>query len=300
MSKRGELDMDSAFSMFLDPACNAFGGIVFIALLLCVLLQLSERAGDTAAIDAANQQSQAEHADLTAEVARLLAIRQTQLQEIGAVGKTTDNMIIVQFADLKSREEAARRIFDKFAALTARQSALDVQIEQLRAKLADLDQRLLDAQSRAGKLSGDTVRFTQKQHVAVLLSGGRLAPVYRYGADARAINLNGEDVEAARAERDGKPRLYCRLKPNHGIAVDDTPQFEAQVAEMLAPFRAESHSLAVAVWPDSYPQFELLRRKLLRYKMSYFLLLMEKDQAAPVASDIAPRETGGAITGPPR
>ena len=295
MAKRSDFNTEGAFELFLDTACNAFGGIIFIALLLSVLLQLSGATGDAAPGDAAKLEGlTSEKQSLSAEVARLLSVRQTQLQQIGEVGRNASNLIVVQFADLKAREEAAQRIYERFASLNARQQDLDAQLALLRAKSMELDERLLDAQLRANRLSGDTVRFTQKQHVPLLLAGGRLAPVYRYGADGRAINPNGEDIELQHAERDGKPRLYCRLKPQQGVVVADTPQFDAQLADILAPFRADTHAVAVAVWPDSYPQFELLRRKLMRQRMSYFLLLMEKEQGAPVVSDIAPRETGGA------
>jgi hypothetical protein len=46
---------------------------------------------------------------------------------------------------------------------------------------------------------------------------------------------------------------------------------------MLAPFSPARHHIALAVWPDSFAEFRLVRDHLVRRGFNYELLLIERD-----------------------
>jgi len=183
--RRGGLDPSEAFDLFLDTACNAFGGIIFISLLVCVLLQLS---GVAAAPDDPQEveRVQRELTEIEQDIARLEEVRKQQIYQIGTLQPRYDPEIEALFARLA--DELRRRQADKRDAEAKRDTAkidLAAVIELLRKlQRAEKDQRdtqqVLETALRnmpaspPPKGEPPRARTTKMNPVEVLVSGRRL------------------------------------------------------------------------------------------------------------------------------
>jgi hypothetical protein len=112
-------------------------------------------------------------------------------------------------------------------------------------------------------------RDTDKREMPFLLTAGRLHSVYLVRADGSIVFNSGEcaTVKASGAEE-------VSAKPGTGVPVEDSDDSRKAVAERLANLESSGDYLAVFVWPDSFPQFRLLKEILVSKNFEYRLVPM--------------------------
>jgi hypothetical protein len=268
-SRSGAADASEAFELFLDTASNAFGGVVFISLLVCILLQLTGTAGRVQEIthdpNVAIFQQQVE--DLTGEVAKLLAIRGTQAAELDKARKEREarGTIEVKFADLLANKERKAEELSK--------------LEEENKKL-DAEPRPRPPKRHVG---GGTAQATTKKQVPVMLSAGRMCFLHKYDDRGEPLGINESQVEGKGVVQATGVRFFSP-RPGIGLKVEDTPGFDARLMQLLKNFSGQRHTIAVAVWPDSYREFEVLRKKISGKDFGYFLLLMKEGEPVGVSA----------------
>ena len=290
--KSRSLDASDAFELFLDTISNAFGGIVFISLLVCILLQLSGTAATVQQVDkTVVAQIGKKLRDLSEEVARLLALHGTLDARIAAAkARGGDDAVRVKFADLKVQEEKGEKVA----------TGLTTEVNQLKDKIAILKTKVPKEPRPAQAAPATEVRVVQghetlKKQVGILLSGRRMSFVCQYDAQGNPVADNDAEVSVKELkEGDAVIRLF-QQKPGAGFLIADTPALEQELRKRLAPFTArpgggkterDCHHLMIAVWPDSYRECERLRDAVIRMNFEYGLLLMETGEPVRTGAEI--------------
>jgi len=282
MSRRSRSTGDS-LDLLLDTVCNAFGGVVFISILIVVLLNLTSAKHQitppTPAAEAELLTLQSTAAERQRQL-KTLREAQRQLDRIAEEFVDSDaHDLVLQRDELKSdNHELESDRADVMSAIASGQTRinriaraladLERKIEQAQSDLDDAQQVLaaeIAMRSRTGKLPQQ--RSTQKQLVAFLLKGGRLYSVYRVEQDGRLVH---NDLECRLVDRgDGSRSVTPRVAA--GLKVDPRAQQQPAIAQRLARFDRGRHFVAVVVWPDSFAHFEVVKRAIVASQFEYQL-----------------------------
>lgn len=300
-----------ALELFLDTICNAFGGIIFISLLVCVMLQLSGKFSVAAEEDPVEQaRLQEELKALQKESDTVLAVLETQRKQQAALKTKVDPERYRKYLKLIEKERELRgenlELSKELASLridlaaqrkahwrlTEDRNELVDEREELRKKLEELKKR------RGVTLSVPTKGETKKNQVPLLITGGHLTFVQEYDASGKAIANNTEDVTITRTPPTVRPKAGrgIVIEVDGGASATREQRNEAveslgrKLAASFAKFtnkptatngkkEEDCHYFVIAVWPDSHLQFEVLRDLLIRRGFDYSLLLMKAGEA---------------------
>ena len=292
--------VDAAFNLFMDTIANAFGGILLIAIAVCVLLQLTGDASE-------EKDAKAKEA-LNVQLARL----HRENQNIEELCKSLN-------IELSDESLADSTVADKARALTLRKQHAEEKAARDAAKAAEVEKELAElklktsGQSKASafateylglkrefdelvkeryRKTSSTAVATTKEQVPILISGGRMIFLLSYDEKTgRSNGLNRREVEEITNE---KGRRYFRPRKGKGIVVEDTPEFRAKLAEIFSQYSPQKKYLGFCVWPDSFKEFAILRQKTVDSKLGFYLVLMQKDAAVSAAGPAEEMGSGGA------
>lgn len=320
-----------SLELFLDAICNAFGGIIFISLLICLMLQLSGEVVGAVVSPEERARREAQLRDIQAEIGRLLGILKIQEKQLGAL-KTTANperhekYLILIKKENKVRKE--RQVLweelsgilielekekGRFVRLIAEKGALEGQKKEREKEL----ERLKDRRGMHLSVPPGAHR-TEKIEVPLLLEHGRVVFVMKYDNRGKRTAHNEAEVTFAKVSdkevvdgRTIRARFGIRAKAGVGLVINAGNEpvkpeerdklikaMDRQLADMLKQFtnkptngieEKDCHYFKVAVWPDSYPHFEILRDLLIRKEFGYGLVLMRKDESV-ISGGVGKRE----------
>lgn len=291
--RRGRNQQGDSLELLLDTICNTFGGVLFIALLVCILLQMaggsmpspSPTTLTPAAIESlvreqeqllselsriqANQQAEEQLASRLApmEIRQLLAERQaldTALRETESQIQTT----------LAANATAAGEIQRTLRDLSEVEAAIPVEQRKL-AALEDAIER--EVEKRSSELRLSEVRpSVGKSEVAVILRYGRAYLWHRYDVRGNRLGLNSDDFLVLKSDT---ASMWVRPNPLRGIPLDDASQAKSAVSNLLSPFSSHRHTIVVVARPDSYHTFPTVRDALVASGFDYRLFVMSEDGA---------------------
>ena len=293
MSRRRSHKQDS-LELLLDTICNTFGGVLFIAILVVMLLQ---QTGGAPAIPSPAPVSPVELQSLASQMEAAVADLE-RLQQ----NRDTQQAVAQNFAPEAIRELLARR-----REVTATQETLQAQVDGLRIENAtlagqveslseeneavgkSLDEALArrtqaqaelerERQTRVEEVRMPVVRSSPKQEIGLILRYGRLYVWHKYGAGNERLGLNTDDFVVVSEEDDG---LVTRPKPTAGVVLDGTAASQEAIRVVLRRFDKRTCHLAVIVRPDTYAAFRHLRDRAIELGFEYRLMPVETD--TPIA-----------------
>ena len=284
MSRRGATrDSMDALELFLDALSNAFGGILFIALLVCVKLQFSKALP---LVDPQEVERLGSVRDeLNNDVENLLEEHRNLTRQINSMPKT-DNLRVARYRSLvEEREKQRQRSMNR----QMEERELETELAKLKrqqAASANRDSRLEREMRRARNKLEDAERKdalivrlprahdTESEPVPVLLGGGRLRFVLEYDKDGIPQKLNERDVEM----RNG----IVTPKPDRGLVIGASEDSRLAFEEQMARFDPSSRYLDIFVWDDSFSSFELIREWLGRGGFEHNVSLLKQGDAIVV------------------
>ena len=293
MAKRvGISDVNQSLELFLDTISNAFGGVLFIALLVCILLQLSgKNVPDPETTREHARRLEIEWKQRPAEIASLQLLQRRLAEQIRHMETPARKRRAVTYAALlaESHKQEARQ-----AELTARQRQLPPQLAKLDELLKALRTRRaqLEAELRSLKVAlremeeRNTYRIrvpglhrTTKKEVQILVSEGRMAFIFRYDRLGRPTSYNVGELEQGQKTKSGVTLKAFRKIPGKGLPIDRSEGFVKEMRRRLGPFKPSTHYVALAVWPDSYEQCDIMRDLLIdELKFEYQLIPLKEDE----------------------
>lgn len=298
MARSAGSDVGS-LELLLDTICNTFGGIVFLALLVCLLAQNAghgvARSSDVDATIARFRETKLAQFRLDEIERELSDLEQTRTQQIrlaqslepsdaGAGGALAAPEAYGRFrVELEILSGTGRELAEALRAAEREQQEVRQRAAEAKRQL----ERAEAAAARAGevveaikrdrglKLRLPMARRTTKRQVPVLVCHGRMRLPLRYAAGRVPVGRNDAEVEAS------APRSMLRpadLVPASGTPIDDSDAGVRAVRQRVAGFDPAENYLHFAVWPDSFAEFRTLRDQVVELGFEYQVLLLSPDE----------------------
>lgn len=269
MRRRSSTDPNDALELFLDAISNVFGGVLFVALLVVLMLQMTSKAPAP---------SEAAEAPDVAE----------QLRALEAAARDADAAAAAELQALTARQAELQAAIDE--ALRRTKAAQQRQAE-LRAALRETAEQMAEARDaargaeealHAAKAERDgLVRLPEfhsspKQEAPWLIAHGRVAPLLQYDAEGNPVGTNTAVIQVHDGGR-------VSLKPNAGrpLNPDNAQTVARDLTRGLSPGR---HFVSLAVWEDSFTEAAALRDALVAAGFEYGLVLLQAGETVPTGA----------------
>ena len=280
MSKN--IDPSSSLELLLDTICNTFGGIIFIAILTAILLQLSGKPGVVQADASAANDKTIQQATIAAQRDALSRAISQQEKLLRQFNVSEGQMELAQLEQLRTTKE--RLIADMNARLatiadqekeagqaTARSRESEDELTTARRRLAELETQLeLKRKSHSREAKLPKLHGTQKREVPVFLVQQRLCFLV---LPDRFRSINHDDFDITDEANGGKA---VQLKAGHGTPLQGRSRL--QIAKMIAGFNHDEEYLAVFVTADSFDVFSEFRAAMFEHSFEYRLVPMTKSE----------------------
>ena len=302
MSRRRAAKQDS-LELLLDTICNTFGGVLFIAILVVMLLQQTGKGVSppppvTVPPEKLHDLSQ-QITELTAELIRLKANRESQISIVESFSTEEVRELIQRRRELAAKETELQI---KANELLAQNAILAARVEADRAENSkvkqDLDDALREKQQTQTVLENARKSRTAearlpimrppgaRQEIGLVLRYGRLYVWHRYDQFHNRQGLNTDDFVIV-GEEDGG--ILTAPKPTGGIPLDDSAPSKEAIRRLLRQFDPRTCYLVPIVRPDSFAAFARFRDVALELGFNYRLMPVETN--SPVV------DRGGSATG---
>lgn len=279
----------SSLDLFLDTICNTFGGIVFLAILLSVLMQM--RSKQPQPLDPSDVPMSAEdYHDVVAKFDDLTAARQ-QLSDLVVDARSrlpTSEDLEIQEAQRQAEQEQ-QRLESAIEQHTEFMKQLAQQLED-NAKIAEetqeVSRRLTEAQASLERdqaaleealsdkleiLKLPRVETINKSNEIILMRYGRIYPL-RVGAGQ---DLNGFDLVITKLSGDN---FTAAPRADKGWSL---PSDISELATHIGQYAPTRRVFSVIVWPDSFAEFALLKEVMIEAGFQYELLPITDMAACP-------------------
>jgi hypothetical protein len=292
--RRRRTNAPDSLDLLLDTITNAFGGILFLAILVVLLLQMNRHRLE-AESDTETAPRPERLAQLRDEITMRRRTLESQAQRVDRLSPVTARELLDQLAAARERRDALHeRLRESQGAIGQLQSAVgeaQAVAGDLAAALREARESLTAAQealtseiaSRQQTARLPRLRSTRKIEVPAVLRYDRVYLIYRDSGFALFRRLNTDEFVVI--EEDGG-RFTATPKPYAGLTVEATEQFPSRLRQRLASHRKDDIYLAVAVWPDSFGSFVHVKNTLVQAGYEYRLILMENGQSL-VQGDVA-------------
>ena len=291
----------SSFELLLDTITNTFGGVLFMAILVAILLKMSGKTSESKVLESPSR----------TELIQLESELSDELRKLEASRRAVDvqNALLAAFATVASRKQleqlhAAAATRDALAAermrtlkeLTRTQTEIDTEVQEI----TDLDRNLADARrdakaqrqalqseikSRQRTAEMPVERRTAKMEVAMILRYGRFYSVYKRDQNLFRRQFNTDEFVVIANEAS---TIRVTPKPYAGIAVDDTDESEGRISQRVGHYDPRKVYFAIGVWLDSFDEFVHLKKVLVERGFEYRLMLMEDGKSIVESSNVNP------------
>lgn len=279
--KRNQID-SSSLDLFLDTICNAFGGIMFLALV--VAIQITLRGGDSSQtvtepqFDTSPPTPSLQSLQLArTQLEQAIAIQQDRIQATSDPEIRDLQMQISNLEQVSSEENekngSMKHMLDTFSArreeFELRRKDLDQQLMNAKVKLRNTEKAIEAAvESKATKLELPRVRSSNKIAIFFAMRYGKLYLVLDpENRDEFAQHVMIKPVDQA---------LLVTVKPSAGWRLSKRED-QLELIHRLAKVEPSTYIVSVAVWPDSYGEFKKFRQLLIERNYDYGLLPFSRD-----------------------
>jgi hypothetical protein len=286
MSRRRQRVQTSSLDLFLDTICNAFGGIMFISILISILIQMRGDSSETNArqnaiteVTAIDQQSKVKK--LQHQV-RILSETVTERERLLFNEDSAESTELLAKKDLLV--ESLEKLQQVQQTLLDTTAAKGIEIQKTQMELQELSQRLTDARLAVSERSKEldealnSVETTTTLPKVASTFKGNLMFAMRYGklyliTDVAGTGTNGVNSQHATSINLGVG-VQVRLKEAAGWRLD-SPQDIAALDRVLQNHSNSNTFISVAVFSDAHADFLQFKSKLIDMQYDYDLLPLD-------------------------
>lgn len=286
---RRKSQINDSLDLLLDAISNTFGGILFLAVLVALLVQFGGNRRRTERRHTAPAASQSELRDQLKQRSHELealrraveAQRASLAQFKPAEVKPIVNEVLalrITRADLEGKridlvmriaqmEDANRVLADKVREVVTQLQ--DAKAEE--SRLGDEIDKIVRKRTRTAQLPA--LRTTHKHEFPLLMRYGRIFLPYATERDQarKALNLDEFVVLS-----DDRSRIRVTPKPYAGLLIDETEGMQDALKRKLTGLDPKAVYLAIGVWEDSFAEFVHLRNALVDLGWEYRLIPTEE------------------------
>jgi chromosome segregation ATPase len=272
--------------LFLDTICNAFGGLLFLAILLTLLVQMrsSDNSGNSPQVISAVEYeklalevrtTERRRNELAAQVSKLKQVAnamatgavQQQTVDVEELQKKIDQLMAQIQSDTKQVEQMLREMRE----IREQMANLEVELPRAREDLANAQNRLSEnLKSREQSVEAPVERITMKAPICLLMRYNRIYLVF---SDVQSQNINHEHVEDL---SQGKSVV---VKPKSGSGWETATEVGlSRLRDFLAQASSADSFCSIAVWPDSYGSFEKIKKIMIDKGFNYQLIPLSTEE----------------------
>lgn len=290
MTRRRGTPADS-LELLLDTICNTFGGIIFIALLVVVLLMISgppdaPHTSPQEVVKSVEEQFQLENLQrlksrLQANLEKQMQVASTQTSNDFPENLATYQQELARHSELENAipdlQKAIEQMQTADADLSKRLSELKIERASVERQAAALKQTLTERKpSQRKTLRMPVVRSPGiKSEILVVIQFNRLYFWHEFSPLGEREGLNADDFLVLSEEGQA---LVTTPNPTRGLPLDETPRTLQRIKRALNRFRPSESYLAVVVRPDSYGSFQYFREAAVASGFEYRLIPATADQ----------------------
>jgi hypothetical protein len=291
--RRRNREHNDSLGLLLDTICNTFGGIIFLALLVCIL---SRNVGQGTQLRRDVESTSLQYAEVASQVRKLSAedehmseLVSHQRQLLKSMGASDADLkhISELLGEIHELENQIARFDSAIAEEQKKQSVLKNEYHQiseqllvLRAELTRKKAEIAQRQQRQEiKVRLPISRLTSKMEVPVLLLGGKVYEPFEYESDGFSRTVKSSYYKALLDNE----LTVDEIKKQIGLVVNTRDQIVHWRKKLTKPLSPDSHYIGLAVWPDSYNEFIRIRNDLVEQGYEYRLLIL--DQGEPLVFD---------------
>lgn len=290
---RPRKEQDSSLELLLDAICNTFGGVLFLAILVAVLLSMrpnkSQQQEETAGVpeetwldlQARLQEVQNEYEALRIAAAEQDRLAQQfakpdivqQLEQLHQLRQQYDQLQSERAKQLEAiaASEARRaKVLKDLAALDATLAQREEDLKQIKA---DLDK---EVEHRTQTAELPYLRRATTRSLALVVRYNRLYLLHRYTSFGLRAGLNTEEFVVI---DDGLGSAKVTPKPYSGRPLTSYEACQQALAEFKERFPSGRYYLDLAIWTDSFDSFQALKRAAVDEGYRYRLILVEEGES---------------------
>lgn len=280
---REEQDATASFDLFLDTICNTFGGIVFLAILLAVMVQ-NRSLIETKDSQESTHASPAQLREAMAQLAELSTKQKLVQMSLAAMPEKTGAVDDTKLLDLQEHRERLKQEIDDALAGEAESSkqlaqyleSNAVQREQnqvvpeqlqdakelLSATRADFE-RTLEAKQET--LRVPRVRSSSQASMLILVQDSKVYLALTPSRLGRGFN----DAQVSTTETFGNK---TQIRPIHGSGWDlQSSSGSTEFQQLVDQAKSTGNAITIAVWPESFDQFSQLSEMMIQAGVYYQL-----------------------------
>lgn len=290
---RGNEDQTSSFDLFLDTICNTFGGIVFLAILLAIMIQNRSIVRTVEQLD--QQPSPEEVRALITKLDKLSSEHttlQTSLENLPAVAPHAEDEEYLTLAEQvkKMEEKVAERVAmqtraSRSLAEIVEENAIQQQEnERVPAQLENAENKLDEATAEFERLLASKKQTLRLPKVRTSSTASALLVVKDASIFlARTPSLFAQGFNTKQVTTTTLPDGGIRIEPLAGTGWRlGSGQGSAEFEKVIQQARQSGHILSIAVWPESYGEFAVLREAMIAAGVNYQLWPQSQGEALVV------------------
>lgn len=266
MRRTARLGNAASLELLLDTMCNAFGGVVFIAMLLAVMSHFAEVK--VAPDDGGYAEALSRRAELQAEVRRLRPALRRREELLASAAMLRETLPLLD--ELHAAEQEAAALAERASAAAERLAAAERAAERARREKRPKEAELAQARERAAALSDalqsrrsdaarelrmPRIRRLRKAPFWSIVKNDRLYVLYRPGGFLARERVN---TDAVRHTSYPGYSVFEAI-PGKGVGLKGDWQNAPEVRQILSNVPAATNILYFAVYPDSYGTFRQVR-----------------------------------------
>jgi len=286
MTRRSEPDATS-FDLFLDTICNTFGGVVFLAILLALMIQTRAvlKSDDTTADqrptpdeirDSIHQLDllASQHATLAA------ALENTPLQV-----RSTDDSRMIELSqqvsqsetELAQQNQANAASTKALGEMTASNADLDAENKQIPVAVAVAQQQVKEGENRyvsAAQAKQESLRLpkTRESNAASYLILFKSDRIYL----ARRPSFIGDSFNADHVTTNKLPGGGTEVIPVASAGWDTgSSSGSSQIMSLISDAARGRNIVTIAIWSDCFDKFDSLREAMINQNVPYQLWLQQ-------------------------
>lgn len=270
---RKKNEQSDSLEMLLDTMCNAFGGLILIAIMIALLAKPpTPKGGDPKAeiIKIKIKVNEPHLSDLTEELDVLAKMAQT-------IDPAVTNLV-VQKNDLTVKVATAKNTMGNLATtpeekkeLEQKVSAQQTENDQKNKDFVEAQQQMVKVQASLNQASkGEPVtvrapkaRGTKKIPAFVIIKEGKIWVAERFVNGRKELNTNN-----FRREKEGLKTFFTPV-PGKGINVLANGKVSSVLSNYLNSVPRDKYYLDVIVQKDSFAQFRVFKETFLKRDISY-------------------------------
>jgi hypothetical protein len=286
--RRGHAPLDDSLDLLLDTITNTFGGVLFLAILVTVLLQSTEPPRQSEAA------SNAGEVELGTRTATLAALHDTidtmraagadQKESLRQIRNTAEGKAAFELKELRGLVSAMERENDERRRQLAWAEAATKEMEREQSEedeaLAELTTELAMAKTAyeeelaKRKMSAGLpeTHATERVEYVLALRHDRVYCIYKPLARLRG-ELNVDDFDVL---TEGYSSMTILPNRNRGIPVKD-PGLTKSLEARLQGVSPQSYHMCVLIWRDSFDAFASLRQAMVSLGFEYRTIIMDED-----------------------